>query len=39
LFQYVDSPEEGFEILRDALTTHHLNVPAKRTPEIAKTRP
>ena len=22
-----------------ALTTHHLNVPAKRTPEIAKTRP
>jgi uncharacterized protein (TIGR00730 family) len=39
LFQYVDSPEEGFEMLRDALTTHHLNVPAKRTPEIAKTRP
>ena len=39
LFQYVDSPEEGFEILRDALTTHHLNVPAKHTPEIAKTRP
>jgi len=39
LFQYVDSPEEGFEILRDALTTHHLNVPARRTPEIAKTRP
>jgi uncharacterized protein (TIGR00730 family) len=39
LFNYVDSPEEGFEILRDALTTHHLNVPVKRTPEIAKTRP
>ena len=39
LFHYVDSPEEGFEILRDALTANHLNVAAKRTPEIAKTRP
>ena len=39
LFHYVESPEEGFEVLREALTTYHLNVPAKHTPEIAKTRP
>jgi hypothetical protein len=39
LFHYVDSPEEGFELLRESLTANHLNVPAKRTPEIAKTRP
>jgi hypothetical protein len=40
LFHYVSTPEEGFEILRDSLTRHHLNVPAgRRAPEIAKTRP
>ena len=39
LFHYVESPEEGFEVLREALTTYHLNVPAKHTPEIARTRP
>jgi predicted Rossmann-fold nucleotide-binding protein len=35
LFQYVDSPEEGFEILRDALTTHHLNGRARHFPKQA----
>lgn len=41
LFHYVSTPEEGFEILRDSLTAHHLNVPSgkRHAPEIAKTRP
>ncbi|MGA2989711.1 MAG: TIGR00730 family Rossman fold protein [Candidatus Korobacteraceae bacterium] len=40
LFHYVSTPEEGFAILRDSLTRHHLNVPAgRRAPELAKTRP
>ena len=40
LFHYVDTPEEGFEILRDSLTKFHLNVPAgQRAPELARTRP
>lgn len=43
LFTIVDSPEEGFEYLRDGLTKHHLGqqpkVTAERVPEIAKTRP
>jgi hypothetical protein len=40
LFHYINTPEEGFEILRDELTKHHLNVPAgRRAPELAKTRP
>jgi uncharacterized protein (TIGR00730 family) len=43
LFKMVDSPEEGFEFLRDGLTKHHLGSeprrPAERTPEIAKTNP
>lgn len=43
LFKLVDSPEEGFEYLRDGLTQHHLTPQPKRTgevvPEIAKTRP
>lgn len=43
LFKIVDSPEEGFEYLRDGLTEHHLGVPqskvGERVPEIAKTRP
>jgi hypothetical protein len=40
LFHYVDTPEEGFAILRDSLTKHHLSGPAgRRAPELAKTRP
>jgi predicted Rossmann-fold nucleotide-binding protein len=43
LFKIVDSPEEGFEYLRDGLTEHHLGQPqpkvGERVPEIAKTRP
>jgi len=43
LFKFVDSPEEGFEFLRDGLTKYHL-VPeprrkAEAMPEIAKTNP
>ncbi len=39
LWQYVDTPEEGFEKLKEHLTTYHLNVPSKsQEPEIAKTR-
>jgi len=43
LFKIVDSPEEGFEFLREGLTKHHLQPEAKRKaeamPEIAKTNP
>jgi uncharacterized protein (TIGR00730 family) len=43
LYKMVDSPEEGFEYLRDALTEHHLGPAPKRVgeamPEIAKTNP
>jgi len=43
LFKMVDSPEEGFEFLRDGLTKHHLGgVPKKEgevLPDIARTRP
>ena len=44
LFRMVDSPEEGFEFLRDGLVKYHLAPQqAKRTgeaiPEIAKTNP
>jgi hypothetical protein len=43
LFKIVDSPEEGFEYLRDGLTKYHLGPQPKqvgeRVPEIAKTRP
>src|SRR5215467_10578306 len=43
LFKIVDSPEEGFEFLRDGLTKYHLAGITKREgevlPEIAKTRP
>jgi uncharacterized protein (TIGR00730 family) len=43
LFQMVDSPEQGFEFLRDGLTKHHLAGIAKKEtevlPDIAKTRP
>src|SRR5215813_5932046 len=44
LFKMVDSPEEGFEYLRDGLTRYHLGPQPKKTgeaamPEIAKTNP
>jgi hypothetical protein len=40
LFKMVDSPEEGFEYLRDNLTKYHLvGLPKEGLPEIAKTRP
>jgi uncharacterized protein (TIGR00730 family) len=44
LFKMVDSPEEGFEYLREGLTRYHLvQEPPKRkgegVPEIAKTNP
>ena len=43
LCKIVDSPEEGFEYLREGLTKHHLGAQPKpvgeRVPEIAKTRP
>jgi uncharacterized protein (TIGR00730 family) len=43
LFKMVDTPEEGFEVLRDGLTKYHLGgVPKKEgetLPDIAKTRP
>jgi uncharacterized protein (TIGR00730 family) len=43
LFQFVDTPEAGFEVLRDGLTKYHLGGAPKKErevlPEIAKTRP
>ncbi|HUM06304.1 MAG TPA: TIGR00730 family Rossman fold protein [Terriglobales bacterium] len=44
LFKLVDSPEEGFEFLKEGLTRYHLGPQPKRAaeaamPEIAKTRP
>jgi predicted Rossmann-fold nucleotide-binding protein len=42
LYKMVDSPEEGFEYLRDGLTEHHLGAPKRvgeAMPEIAKTNP
>jgi len=43
LFKIVDSPEEGFEFLRDGLTKYHLGPEPKhkgeQVPEIAKTNP
>jgi len=42
LFHFVDTPEEGFELLKQHLTTYHLNAPPpsqRKVPEIAKTRP
>ena len=43
LFRFVDSPEEGFEFLREGLTKYHLGSEPKRNvtamPEIAKTNP
>jgi len=44
LFKIVDSPEEGYEYLREGLTKHHLDEERPRragevVPEIAKTNP
>jgi len=44
LFRMVDSPEEGFEFLRDGLVKYHLSPqqskrPGEAMPEIAKTNP
>jgi uncharacterized protein (TIGR00730 family) len=44
LFTMVDSPEEGFEYLRDGLTKYHLGPQQPKrvgeaVPEIAKTNP
>ncbi len=44
LFRIVDTPEEGFEYLRDGLTKYHLEQERPRrvgevAPEIAKTNP
>jgi uncharacterized protein (TIGR00730 family) len=45
LFKMVDSPEEGFEFLKENLTKYHLGPHQTKqaaeaaTPEIAKTRP
>jgi len=44
LFRMVDTPEEGFEILRDGLVKYHLAPPQPKrpsevVPEIAKTNP
>jgi uncharacterized protein (TIGR00730 family) len=44
LFKMVDTPEEGFEFLKDGLTRHHLGPDRPRrggevSPEIAKTNP
>jgi uncharacterized protein (TIGR00730 family) len=43
LFKMVNSPEEGFEFLRDGLTRYHLAGISKKEgevlPDIAKTRP
>jgi uncharacterized protein (TIGR00730 family) len=45
LFKMVDSPEEGFEFLKENLTKYHLGPQQTKhtgeaaTPEIAKTRP
>jgi hypothetical protein len=42
-FKVVDSPEEGFEYLKESLTTYHLPPSSlgkvAHVPEIAKTRP
>ncbi|HST12983.1 MAG TPA: TIGR00730 family Rossman fold protein [Terriglobales bacterium] len=43
LFKMADSPEEGFEFLREGLTKYHLGGVTKKEgealPDIAKTRP
>ncbi len=41
LFQYVDTPQEGFRVLKEHLETNHLNLPAAEAeeegPDIAAT--
>jgi len=44
LFTMVDTPEEGFEVLKQGLTKYHLGPDRPRrvgevVPEIAKTNP
>jgi uncharacterized protein (TIGR00730 family) len=41
LFQMVDTPEEGFRVLRDGLTKYHLTtqVAKAKEPDVAKTNP
>ena len=40
LFKIVDSPEEGFELLKENLMREHFHFPEhQNAPEIAKTRP
>src|SRR5580692_6003306 len=45
LFHFASTPEEGFEFMRDGLTTYHLGGETKKAearevaPDIAKTRP
>lgn len=44
LFRWVDTPEQGFQYLRDGLTKYHLQPAPRREkadegPDIAKTRP
>jgi predicted Rossmann-fold nucleotide-binding protein len=45
LFHFANTPEEGFEFLRDGLTKYHLGGETKKAearevaPDIAKTRP
>jgi len=41
LFQMVDTPEDGFRVLRDGLTKYHLTtqVAKAKEPDVAKTNP
>ncbi len=41
LFQIVDTPEDGFRVLRDGLTKYHLTtqVAKAKEPDVAKTNP
>jgi len=41
LFQMVDTPEDGFRVLRDGLTQYHLTteVAKAKAPDVAKTNP
>jgi uncharacterized protein (TIGR00730 family) len=41
LFQIVDTPEDGFRVLRDGLTKYHLTteVAKAKAPDVAKTNP
>jgi predicted Rossmann-fold nucleotide-binding protein len=41
LFQIVDTPEDGFRVLRDGLTKYHLTTEESKAkaPDVAKTNP